>query len=198
MSLEVSDGDLLRRHCAGDREAFSELFRRHRQRLWALALRTTGNPSDAEDALQEGLLSAHRAAAGFRGEAAVSTWLHRIVLNACLDRIRRRAAAAGGAWPTLEPSNPRDEIAARELVLDVRAALARLPQEQRVALLLVDMLGHSVQEAAGITGVPEGTVKSRCARGRAALAKQWRADWNEPTASGVLPGGQPTAKDGHD
>ena len=64
---------------------------RHRDRLWAVALRTLGNPDDAADALQDALLSAYRGAAGFRGNSAVTTWLHRIVVNACLDLARRKA-----------------------------------------------------------------------------------------------------------
>src|SRR5947209_13152563 len=88
----VSDADLLRAHVEGDRQAFAELVRRHRDRLWAVALRTLGDREEAADAVQDALLSAHRNAATFRGDAAVTTWLHRIVVNACLDLARRRAA----------------------------------------------------------------------------------------------------------
>ena len=84
--------ELLRRHVAGDTEAFGELFRRHRDRLWAVALRTLCDPEEAADALQDAMVSAFRRAADFRGESAVTTWLHRIVVNASLDRLRRRAA----------------------------------------------------------------------------------------------------------
>src|SRR6202451_800248 len=85
-----SDQELLRRHVAGDTEAFGELFRRHRDRLWAVALRTVCDPDEAADALQDAMVSAFRRAADFRGDSAVTTWLHRIVVNACLDRLRRR------------------------------------------------------------------------------------------------------------
>lgn len=198
MSLEPSDADLLRAHAGGDRAAFAELFRRHRHRLWALALRTTGNPSDAEDALQEALLSAHRAAGAFRADSAVATWLHRIVLNACLDNLRRRRARPSEEWPRAEPAHPRDEVAELELTLDLRAALYQLPEEQRVALVLVDMIGHSVAEAAQIMAVAEGTVKSRCARGRAALASRWAGSRNAADAANVGPGGQQSGEEGHD
>jgi RNA polymerase sigma factor (sigma-70 family) len=87
----ASDADLLRRHVAGDSDAFGELFRRHRDRLWAVALRTVCDPEEAADALQDAMISAFRRAADFRGDSAVTTWLHRIVVNACLDRLRRRA-----------------------------------------------------------------------------------------------------------
>src|ERR671932_431932 len=86
------DAALLSAHVAGDPNAFAELVRRHRDRLWAVALRTVGDREEAADALQDALLSAYRAAGRFRGDSAVTTWLHRIVVNACLDLIRRRAA----------------------------------------------------------------------------------------------------------
>src|ERR1700724_969530 len=97
-----SDQELLRRHVAGDNEAFGELFRRHRDRLWAVALRTVCDPEEAPNALQDAMVSAFRRAADFRGESAVTTWLHRIVVNASLDRLRRRAARpalSAGAGP---------------------------------------------------------------------------------------------------
>src|SRR5579864_3888761 len=87
-----SDAELLRRHVAGDSEAFGELFRRHRDRLWAVALRTVCDPDEAADALQDAMVSAFRRAADFRGDSAVTTWLHRIVVNAAVDRIRRRSS----------------------------------------------------------------------------------------------------------
>ena len=93
-----SDDDLLRMHVEGDPDAFGALFRRHRDQLWAVAIRTLGDPEEAADALQDAMVSAFRRAATFRGDSAVMTWLHRIVVNACLDRMRRRAArpASGG------------------------------------------------------------------------------------------------------
>ncbi|MFC3503480.1 RNA polymerase sigma factor SigM [Micromonospora krabiensis] len=170
---------LLRAHVAGDRDAFTELFHRHRDRLWAVALRTMGDREEAADALQDALLSAHRAAGRFRGESAVTTWLHRIVVNACLDRIRRRQAHptvplpdgvhsdSGSGTGGVEPAAP---VTDHDTALVVRQALAALPVEQRAALVLVDVQGYPVAEVARILGVAEGTVKSRCARGRARLA----------------------------
>src|ERR1700746_649090 len=87
-----ADAELLRRHVAGDTEAFGELFRRHRDRLWAVALRTVCDPEEAADALPDAMVSAFRREGAFRGESAVTTWLHRIVVNASLDRLRRRTA----------------------------------------------------------------------------------------------------------
>jgi RNA polymerase sigma-70 factor (ECF subfamily) len=168
---EPTDAALLRRAARGDRDAFGEVVRRHQDRLWAVALRTLGDPDDAADALQDALLAAWRRAGSYRGDAAVTTWLHRIVVNACLDRVRReRARAVVPLAEGHDPAAARDEAAARDTTLDVQAALATLPVEQRAALVLVDVLGHSVEDAATVLGVPTGTVKSRCARGRARLA----------------------------
>ncbi|MFB7472426.1 RNA polymerase sigma factor SigM [Kitasatospora sp. NPDC056184] len=172
------DAALLARHVAGDREAFGLLVNRHRDRLWAVALRTLGDREEAADALQDALVSAFRSAHTFQGRSAVTTWLHRIVVNACLDRARRTAtrrtrpldddpqrldALVGSAEPADSP------VVRAEVHRELSAALAELPAEQRAALVLVDMQGYPVAEAAALLGVPVGTVKSRCARGRARL-----------------------------
>ena len=171
------DGDraLLAKHADGDRDAFAELVARHRDRMWRVALRTLGDPEDAADAVQDALLSAFRAAGTFRGDAAVSTWLHRIVVNACLDLARRRASRpttalhddAGSELPAPGGSayDASDTSAA------VLAALQALPIEQAAAVVIVDVEGFPVREAAQILDAPEGTVKSRCARARARLAE---------------------------
>lgn len=149
-------------------------MRRHRDRLWAVALRTLRDPEEAADALQEAFISAFRAAGSFRAESQVTTWLHRIVVNACLDRMRRRQTRPTVPLPEAgpgEPVAPRDQMAERETKLVVAAALAELPEEQRAPIVLVDVEGYSVAETARMLGIAEGTVKSRCARGRAKLAK---------------------------
>jgi RNA polymerase sigma-70 factor (ECF subfamily) len=171
VSPDDPDAVLLRRHLDGDPAAFTEIFRRHRDQLWAVALRTTGDPEDAADAVQDALISAMRHAASFRGDAKVSTWLHRIVVNACLDRLRRRAAHPTSPLPDDDhaPSALRDDYADRDTAADVHAALARLPAEQRAAIVLVDIEGYPVDEVAAMLEVPSGTIKSRCARGRAKL-----------------------------
>ncbi len=168
-----SDNALLAAHVEGNPEAFNELVRRHRDRLWAVALRTTRNPEDAADAVQEALISAFRNAASFRGQSAVTTWLHRIVVNACLDLARRRAARPSVPLreeESFQPADPRDRIAERELGIAVEQALGELPMDQRAAIVLVDVQGFPVADAAEALGVPIGTIKSRCARGRARLA----------------------------
>jgi RNA polymerase sigma-70 factor, ECF subfamily len=169
-----SDAELLRRHVAGDSEAFGELFRRHRDRLWAVALRTVCDPEEAADALQDAMISAFRRAADFRGDSAVTTWLHRIVVNAALDRLRRRAVRpvmAAGDEQMLDAllAHDADPARAADTRLDIDAALRILPPPQRAALVLVDMLGFSVDDAAVVLDTSPGTVKSRCARARARL-----------------------------
>jgi RNA polymerase sigma-70 factor (ECF subfamily) len=191
------DRALLSAHVAGDPDAFGELIGRHRDRLWAVALRTLGDREEAADALQEACVSAYRAAGGFRGDAAVTTWLHRIVVNACLDRARRRQARPAVSLATVRV----DPVAAVEnsdtltTRLVVRDALRRLPAEQRAALVLVDLEGLSVAETAAILDVAEGTVKSRCARGRARLAVLLghlrEDDGNRPVATRVPPASRP-------
>ena len=176
---QVSDADLLAAHVAGDPAAFEEIVRRHRDRLWADAMRTTGDPEEASDALQDALITAYRRADQFRGDSAVTTWLHRIVVNASLDRLRRRAVRSAlplpddnDALPGAVVTDPVDHMDRREIQLVVTQALAELPEDQRAAVLLVDVEGWSVEDAARMLGCPEGTVKSRCFRGRAKLAKR--------------------------
>ncbi|SFC90828.1 RNA polymerase sigma-70 factor, ECF subfamily [Nocardioides terrae] len=195
-----TDQELLAAHVAGDHDAFGELFARHRDRLWAVALRTMGNPEDAADGLQDALVAAYRRAGSFRGDAAVTTWLHRVVVNACLDRLRASAVRRTGtladdhdeplapaAADAADPAVSAERSEQRRLVL---AALARLPAEQRAALVLVDMEAMPVAEAAAVLDIPVGTLKSRCARGRARLAVLLRA-------SGVLPVGRAPAVGGN-
>ncbi len=192
------DAELLRRHLDGDPDAFAQLVQRHRDHLWAVALRTVGNPDDAADAVQDALISAMRNAASFRGDAQLGTWLHRIVVNACLDRLRRRAAHPTTSLPDDDhrggPATPvgRDEFEARDTAADVRAALATLSAEQRAAIVLVDIEGYPVDEVAAILEVPSGTVKSRCARGRARLLPllahlRGEESGNPPPVGGVQP-----------
>jgi RNA polymerase sigma-70 factor, ECF subfamily len=193
-SQPPADADLLRMHIEGDPEAFGELFQRHKDRLWAVAIRTLGDPEEAADALQDAMISAFRRASSFRGDSAVTTWLHRIVVNAALDRMRRRSSrptAGGGDEELLDSlaagrSPVSDPSGTTDTQLDVMAALRQLVPDQQAALVLVDMLGYSVADAAEVLGVSEGTVKSRCARGRARLL---------PRLEHLRSGGNPAARD---
>jgi RNA polymerase sigma-70 factor (ECF subfamily) len=165
-----SDAELLAAHVAGDRYAFEELFYRHHRQLHRLARVSSRTPEDAADALQDAMLSAHRSAPRFRHDASVSSWLYRIVVNACLDRLRRNKSHL---TTTLEDDayHVGDPTPWVDTALMVERALLRLPVEQRAAVVAVDMQGFSVAEAALALGIPEGTVKSRCSRARAKLAE---------------------------
>ena len=175
---EQDDRALLRAHVEGDPDAFGELFRRHRDRMWAVALRTTRNREVASDCVQDAFISAFRRAGSYRGDAAVTTWLHRIVVNACLDRLRRDKPTS--ELPEYELADRHDAHSSVDTRLDVREALDRLPEGQRMALILVDMHGMSVAEAAAVLEVAEGTVKSRCSRGRDAMAELLREPSGQP------------------
>ena len=168
--IERSDKELLAAHIAGDRYAFEELFYRHHRQLHRLAQITSRSPEDAADALQDAMLKAHRSAPTFRHDSAVSSWLYRIVVNACLDRLRRHqqhptTALEDDACHIGDPT-PRVDTA-----IVIERALMRLPVEQRAAVVAVDMHGYSVAETARMLGIAEGTVKSRCSRARAKLAE---------------------------
>ena len=184
----TSDAELLSLHVAGDRHAFSLIVERHRDRLWAVALRTTGDPDDAADALQEALIRAFQRASQFRGESAVTTWLHRIVVNASLDRLRRKAVRATLPLPDADTTagraliDPTDHVGQREDQIAIASALAALPEDQRDAILLVDVEGWSIEDAATMLRCPPGTIKSRCSRGRAKLAVALSHLRNSPQA----------------
>jgi RNA polymerase sigma-70 factor (ECF subfamily) len=178
----------MREHVAGDPDAFGLLVRRHRDRMWAVAIRTLSEPEEAADALQEAFISAFRRADTFRGDAKVTTWLHRIVVNACLDRMRRRRGRAADPLPENEDraavlAGPaeQDPAEVRERRIDVLNALKQINSDQRSALVLVHMEGYSIEEAAAILDCAPGTVKSRCARGRARLLPLLR-HWHTPRA----------------
>jgi len=159
-----------------------------------VAIRTLSDPEDAADALQDAMISAFRRAASFRGDSAVTTWLHRIVVNACLDRMRRRKArpeVPGGDERLLDmfaSASAPDPAHGSEVSLEVMKALRQLPHDQQVALVLVDMLDYPVADAAAVLGVAEGTVKSRCARGRARLLPRL-AHLHEPEPASRTAGG---------
>jgi RNA polymerase sigma-70 factor (ECF subfamily) len=169
---EVTDAELVADAQAGDRDALDTLLRRHHDRIRALARRLCGNDADAADATQEALIAIVRGLGRFDQRAAFGTWAYRVATNACLDELRRRArrprpdpdalvtTPAGG-------SDPGDVVAAR---IDVDAALATLPLEFRTAVVLRDLCALDYAEIAEVLDIPAGTVRSRIARGRAAIA----------------------------
>jgi len=172
---DPSDEALLAAHLRGDRQAFAVLVSRHERRVYGVCLRLLGTREDAEDAAQEAFLAALRHAASFRRSAAFSTWLYRIAVNAATDQARRRARSRsvplldeGPQQLTPAMGDTGEEVAN---TIAVQAALARVPLEFRVALVLCDLYQLPTAQAAEILEIPVGTVKSRAFRGRLALAE---------------------------
>lgn len=198
MRESETDAELVGRYLAGDVHAFGTLVERHERRVYNLALRMTGREEDARDATQEAFLSALRKLKTFRGEAAFTTWMHRVTVNACYDLLRKRQRAPllrerdEDAAPRREPVSP-DPANDVDLSIDVRAALLRVPVDFRAALVLCDVQDLSYEDAAEALGVPVGTVKSRLHRGRVALARaltatgdRERADTGGPSNGTVM------------
>jgi RNA polymerase sigma-70 factor, ECF subfamily len=157
----------------GDRSAFDELMRRHQDRVFAVCLRVMRNRDSALDATQDTFLTVFRKVDQFRGESAFSTWLYRVAMNTCYDSLRRAKRKAADPLPeTHDPPDTSvdDDLGAVELRPDLTTALAALAPEFRSAIVLVDVEGLPLAEAAEILEVAEGTIKSRLHRGRRQLA----------------------------
>jgi RNA polymerase sigma-70 factor, ECF subfamily len=172
LDSERSDELLVRAFLDGDQNAFSDLMRRHEDRVFGLAYRITGNRPDALDATQDAFISAFRRASSFRFDSAFTTWMHRVTLNACYDLLRKR----GRTTPEEHPEDEKGHGAAAlddavALRLDVAQALAALPEDYREAVVMHDLGGLPYEEIATTTGVAIGTVKSRISRGRRRLAE---------------------------
>jgi len=182
---EKIDAEILDGLRAGDESSYERLVREYAPRLLAVAIRILDDRSEAEDALQEAFLSAFRALPSFDGRSRLSTWLHRIVVNAALTRLRRRArlpevsveellptflddghrASPGSAWG----GSPVATAVSREIRDEVRRSVARLPETSRNVLLLRDIQGLDTEEAAGVLGITPGATKVRLHRARQAL-----------------------------
>ena len=172
----VRDEDLVRRYLSGDRTAFAALVDRHERRVYSIALRMTGREEDARDATQDTFLTVLRKLSTFRGEAAFTTWLHRVTVNACYDLLRKRQRAPllerdDEDRPAPEPPPAPDHAGSSALAIDVQRALLRVPEDFRVVMVLHDVRDLPQEEVAAILGIPVGTVKSRLHRGRIALAR---------------------------
>jgi RNA polymerase sigma-70 factor, ECF subfamily len=172
------DAELVRRCLSGDLGAFELLYQRHAGRLYTLACRMLGNPTDAEDLLQEIFLVAYRKLGSFKGDAALSTWLYRLAMNQCLDHLRSRAARAGRLTTSLEDDDghwrPQPGVRPRERAvtrLDLERAIGALPDGCRAAFLLHDVEGFEHREVADILGIAEGTSKSQVHKARLRLRR---------------------------
>ncbi len=182
---ERDDRELVRAAQAGEREAVERLLSVHYDRVATLCRRLMSDPTDAEDATQVALIAVVSGLPRFDGRSAFTTWLHRVTTNACLDELRRRARrptpTADDHLLAFEPVAEERDSAAR---LDIDAALAMLPIEFRVPVVLRDLCGLDYAEIGDVIGIPPGTVRSRIARGRRALADVF----GNPRPSGVVQG----------
>jgi RNA polymerase sigma-70 factor (ECF subfamily) len=168
--LEQPDDLLAVAAARGDRDALERLLHRHVDRIHGICRRIVGHPEDALDATQDALLAVARGIGRFDGRSRFTTWLYRVATNAALDEVRRRQRRPYPSALTVDVAQPGDMAARVGARLDVDAALGRLPEEFRVAVVLRDLADLDYAEIAEILGIPAGTVKSRIARGRAALA----------------------------
>ncbi|MEE8375041.1 MAG: sigma-70 family RNA polymerase sigma factor [Acidimicrobiia bacterium] len=174
MTKATEDAVLLARVADGDHEAFTEIMKTHEDRVFSVCLRILGDREKALDATQETFLTAFRKAHQFEGKSTFGTWVYRIAVNTCYDQLRKQKRRP--AEPMLEHLDPADPTAheiveAAALRPEIQEALASLPPEFRTAIVLSDIEGMSLPDAAQTLGVPVGTMKSRVFRGRRLLAQ---------------------------
>jgi RNA polymerase sigma-70 factor (ECF subfamily) len=168
--VALTDADLVSRAQTGQLDAFEELVRRHRLATYRVALRMLGDESDAEDATQDAFVQAWRNLAGFRADAAFSTWMYRVVTNRCLNMLRARRRTEPLPDDREAPASRPDRIAeARWQVEDLKLAILRLTPEQRAPLVLRELQGCSYEEIAEALDVSISAVKSRLHRARLEL-----------------------------
>jgi RNA polymerase sigma-70 factor (ECF subfamily) len=182
---------------AGDRDALDRLLRRHHDRFFAVCRRLTGNEADARDATQEALVAVVRGLPRYDGRAAFTTWAYRVVTNACLDELRRRRRRPDPGLPDHEAERPGDAPDVATTVVDHLAldeALATLGEDFRAPVVLRDVVGLDYAEIAEVLAIPAGTVRSRIARGRRALAAELGGGPRQP-ARAAPRGNQPAVAD---
>jgi RNA polymerase sigma-70 factor (ECF subfamily) len=176
-SGRVEEAALVERCRAGDLAAFEEIYRTHSGRLYSLACRMVGNPTEAEDLLQDIFLAAHRKLDGFRGESALGTWLYRLATNQCLDHLRSRAARTDQVTDALDDEPSLSDVRSRGIAertvakMDLERALAKLPEGARAAFVLHDIQGLEHREVADALGIAEGTSKSQVHKARLRLRR---------------------------
>lgn len=174
---DPADDELLDRVRAGDHAAFDAIVDRYERRVFAIALRICRHHEDARDVSQDVFITVLRAVKGFRGDAQLSTWLHRVTVNAALDAVRKRQRRATSSVDELADhaaAEPGPEATAIESVraAEVHRALGTLAPEHRALIVLHDLEGLDYAECAEALEIPLGTVKSRLHRARLALAKE--------------------------
>lgn len=174
MTTREEETRLLARVAEGDHDAFTELMRAHEDRVFSVCLRIVGDRERALDATQETFLTVFRKASQFQGRSALGTWIYRIAVNRCYDDLRKVKRQRSDPLP--EHTDPPDDTAldameSAGLRPELRRALMSLPPDFRAAVVLSDIEGFSMPEAAEALGVPVGTVKSRVFRARRLLAQ---------------------------
>lgn len=172
------DGELLKAHIAGDATAFAMLVRRHERWMWMTARAMLGDRDDAMDAVQQALIRALRSAHTWRGDGSVKSWLRRIVHRVALDlqaaRARLPVPVPAEDDPSFEAMTARDDLPDTSAEKVLQEVIAALPLDQRECFVRIDLLGFTYSEVAHDLNIPEGTVKSRRARGKARLVEALR------------------------
>ena len=174
-SLDRPDAELARLVADGDAAAFEEIYGRYRRFVYGVALRLTGNEADAEDVMQDSFVSVLRGVRGFRGEAAFTSWLYRLVINQVRMHFRRRKSRPeeqAGDWELLEPGTGIARRAATDQVIDrlaVEEAVRRLAPGHRAAFVLREVEGYGHEEIARLLGCKAGTSKSQLHKAKANL-----------------------------
>ena len=192
--MPSTDEELVARSIRGDQDSFNELILRWERPIYALAYRTIGREEDARDVCQETFLRAFRALPAFRGQAKFSSWLYRIALNLCRDWQRRERRAPVMQAPegvdlrdlaaAAEPSETIEDLVERkDLSRAVEVLMARLPEEQRTAIILKEYHGLTFQEIADLVGCPLSTVKTRLYQGLSVLRRGLEAQRTAPPAA---------------
>lgn len=189
--VDPDEAETVERARRGDREAFDRIVRRHLPHVWSVVWRIVRHRQDAEDVVQEVFLAAYQNLAGYRGDARISTWLHRIAVTRALNHLDRREERMRRSMSSLddeavgsdlgtkngtggllrEPPSPLQALEARDLTRRLADCLARLPAAWRSILTLRDVDAHSYEMIASLAGLAIGTVRSRLARARQALRR---------------------------
>jgi RNA polymerase sigma-70 factor, ECF subfamily len=193
----VDDPTLLAAAQAGERGAMDRLLRQHYDRVYALCRRIAGNDADAADAAQEALIAIVKGLPRFDGRSSLSTWIYRVTTNACLDELRRRGRRPQPALPDHETApmvrgggvTEHDSRVTNRITVD--GALAQIPEEFRMPVMLRDLCDLDYAEIAEQLNIPPGTVRSRISRGRAALAKLLVPEPGNPQPPGDRPTEEP-------
>ncbi|WP_347491534.1 RNA polymerase sigma factor [Desulfoscipio sp. XC116] len=182
----LPDEVLVQKTKKGDLDAFDELVRRYEAKIYGLAYRFMGNHADASDLTQDTFIRLYKVLAGFRGDAAFSTWLYRIAANICRDELRKRQRrrsvsmdemieASPANMPTADDSySPEETVQRREVQRQVQICLSKLSEDHRLILIMREIQGLSYEEIADVLQCSLGTVKSRISRARNALKEKMR------------------------